>query len=108
MLEREKMSPEETEAKWSICGQINSAGCMVLDDGKCGHYDYRLHVTGYEEIRDDFLSSIEEMKQIHVVGVFRRGARLRRRRRSDMKQIHIYMGQTNSIGDGAILSWQRC
>ena len=52
---------------------------MVLDDGKCGHYDYRLHVTGYEEIRDDFLSSIEEMKQIPVVSVFRRGARLRRR-----------------------------
>jgi hypothetical protein len=96
------------EANRSICGQVNSAGCMVLDDGKCGHYDYRLHVTGYEEIRDDFLSSIEEMKQISVVGVFRRGARLRRRRRSDMKQIHIYMGQTNSIGDGAILSWQRC
>ena len=38
---------------------------MVLDDGKCGHYDYRLHVTCYDEIRDDFLSSIEEMKQIH-------------------------------------------
>ena len=53
------------EANRSICGQINSAGCMVLDDGKCGHYDYRLHVTGYEEIRDDFLSSIEEMEQIH-------------------------------------------
>ena len=34
----------EGEANRSICGQINSAGCMILDDGKCGHYDYRLHV----------------------------------------------------------------
>ena len=59
------IGPLVFEANRSICGQINSAGCMVLDDGKCGHYDYRLHVTGYEEIRDDFLSSIEEMKQIH-------------------------------------------
>jgi hypothetical protein len=51
-----------------MCGPINSAGCMVLDDDKCGHYAlYRLHVTGYEEIKDDFLSSIEEMKQIHVI-----------------------------------------
>jgi hypothetical protein len=59
---------------------------ILPPSGKCGHYDYRLHVTGYEKNRDDFLSStsIEEMKQIHVVGVFRRGARLRRRRRSDM------------------------
>ena len=72
---------------------------MILDDGKCGHYDYRLHVTGYVEIRDDFLSSIEEMKQIHVVGVLRRGTRPRRRRRSDMKQIHIYMGDTSTLGN---------
>jgi hypothetical protein len=52
--------PQLAEANRSICGQINSAGCMVLDDGKFGHYDYRLHVTGYDEIRDDFLSSIEK------------------------------------------------
>ena len=37
---------------------------MVLDAGKYGLYGYRPHVTGYEEIRDDFLSYIEELKQV--------------------------------------------
>jgi hypothetical protein len=37
---------------------------MVLDAGEYGLYGYRLHVTGYEEIRDGFLSYIEELKQI--------------------------------------------
>ena len=33
---------------------------MGFKTGMSGLYGYRLHVTYYEEIRDDFLSSIED------------------------------------------------
>jgi hypothetical protein len=48
------------EAHRSNCGQTNSAGCMGFNTSMSGLYGYRLHVTGYEEIRDDFLSYIED------------------------------------------------
>ena len=33
---------------------------MPFDAGKYGLHSYRLHITGYEEIRDDFLLSNED------------------------------------------------
>jgi hypothetical protein len=72
---------------------------VSVDTMITGYIVAAMRKLGYEEIRDDFLSSIEEMKQIHVVGVLRRGTRPRRRRRSDMKQIHIYMGDTSTLGN---------
>jgi hypothetical protein len=56
----------KTEVNRSTCGQTNSVGCMCFTAGMYGLYGYCLHVTCYEEIRDEFLSSNKDLGYVPV------------------------------------------